>query len=95
MKILDLMGMSKDELEKKKQKRTAKALARKQASLVDKLEDERDDLVAKRESLLEIKTDEVNVDTWAEDFHRAKVNITLKEKEIEIAKETEEEYFSE
>lgn len=95
MKILEILGQSKDQLEEKKKARVGKALARKQAALLDDLEEKKDNLSMKLANLLEIKTDTVNVETWATDYHNAKMEYVLIEEEIKLAKETQAEFFTE
>lgn len=94
MKILEILGASKEAKEKKAIERAGRALSRGQGALVDRLEAEKDALQDKLEKLLDIKVGNIS-ESWNEDFHKAKVDLKLKLAEIEIAKETTEEYFSE
>lgn len=93
MKILSLLTQSKKDVTKSKAERKAKALSRKQESLIDTLEDRRDDLQARKETLLTLTVDS-NIDTWNQDYQDIQVELHLITKQIEIAKETSEDLFS-
>jgi hypothetical protein len=95
MKILEILSQDKETLEKKKAERVAKALARKQEALIDKLEDQKDTLLAKKDSLLSITVSSVNQETWNDQLQETLVELTTLDKQIEIAKNTSEEFFSE
>lgn len=94
MKILSLFNQSKEEKQEKANLRAAKALKRGQEALIDKLEADKDKLLGKMEKLLDVSSGSV-ASNWNEEFQAAKVDLVMKEKEIELAKETNKEYFSE
>lgn len=95
MKILEILGQSKDQLEEAALGRKAKALKRNQEKLVDKLEEKRDNLESKKANLLAVNSKTVNEDTWNEEFQNVQVELATIGEEIRIAKETMEEYFTE
>lgn len=94
MKILSIFTLSKEEKEKKAAERAARTLQRGQGALIDKLEAEKDKLEETMHKLLNLKVGDVDAN-WNQKFQDAKVALTLKSKEIEIANETTEEYFTE
>lgn len=94
MKILSLFTMSKEDRQKKEVERLGKTLFRRQEDLVDKLDSEKDKLEDKIHALENLAPDKVNVDTWNKDYHEARLDLKLKEAEIEIAKEISKELFS-
>ena len=94
MKILDLLGIDKETRKANKTKRIGKALQRSQDSLIDDLEARRDDLLETKESLLSQKIDKVDPKTWNSKYHNSITELMMIEKEIEIAKATMEELFS-
>lgn len=95
MKILEILGQSKDQLEEAALLRKAKALKRNQERLVDKLEEKRDNLESKKANLLAVNSKTVNEDTWNEDFQNVQVELATIGQEIRIATETMNEYFTE
>ncbi len=94
MRILSLFAVSKEERELKEQKRVARALKRGQEALIDKLEKRRDDAVETIERLVEGKISNINTSTFNEDYHAAKVDLMLVDKEIAIAKEVQEDLYT-
>ena len=95
MKILAILTQSKKSVEKNKALRKAKALYRKQGTLMDKLEEKRDEQISKREQLLSITLENVNEDTWNEEYQACQVEMKMLDAQIQIAKETYDELFSE
>lgn len=95
MKILEILGQSKDQLEEAALGRKAKALKRNQEKLVDKLEEKRDDLEAKKSNLLAVNSKTVNEETWNTEFQDVQVELATIGEEIRIAKQTMDEYFTE
>lgn len=94
MKILDLFKVSKEEREEKKVERLGRALKRGQEKLIDDLEDKRDALQKKKDDLESLSVDKVNEDTWNKEYHQAIVDLKMIDKEIEIAKETMSQLFT-
>ena len=95
MKILEILGQSKDQLEEAALGRKAKALKRNQEKLVDKLEEKRDSIEGKKANLLAVNSKTVNEDTWNEEFQNVQVELATIGEEIRIAKQTMDEYFTE
>lgn len=95
MKILSLFKMSKEDKENKEVERLGRSLKRGQEALIDKLDAEKDKLENTIEKLESLEPSKVNADTWNTDYHKAKVDLKLKEAEIAIAKEISNELFSE
>ena len=95
MKILEILGQSKDQLEEAALGRKAKALKRNQEKLVDKLEEKRDSLESRKANLLAVNSKTVNEDTWNEEFQNIQVELATIGQEIKIATETMSEYFTE
>lgn len=95
MRILTILTASKDATAKKKAERKAKALKRKQESLIDSLEDKRDDLLSKKEELESVTMDSVNENSWCKEYHQSKIDLKLIQTEIDIAQEVLQEMFSE
>lgn len=94
MKILQILGQSKEQLAQAALTRKANAIKRNQETLIDKLEEKRDEIKDKQDKLVSVTVDKVNEKTWAEDYHKTKVDLALIEKEIEIAKDTLKEFFT-
>lgn len=96
MKILELLGLSKTDKDKKAQERIGRQLKRGQEKLIDDLDAKRDALVTKKEKLESITADtaQSQIDSWNNDYHKILVDLKLIDKEISIAKETLEEMFS-
>lgn len=94
MKILSLFSATKEEREKKAAVRVAKALKRGQEALIDKLEDRKDKAEETIAKLLEGKISNINTDTFNETYHKAKLDLVLVEKEIEIANSVKEELYA-
>ena len=94
MKILDLFKVSKEEREEKKVERLGRALKRGQEKLIDDLDDKRDALQKKKDDLESLSVDKVNEDTWNKEYHQAIVDLKMIDKEIEIAKETMSQLFT-
>lgn len=94
MKILQILGQSKEELAKAALTRKANAIKRNQETLIDDLEAKRDDVQAKQDKLISVSVDKVNEKTWAKDYHETTMELALIEKEIEIAKNTLKEFFT-
>lgn len=95
MKILSILTADSKTVEANKAKRSARALKRKQEALIDQLEGERDDILSQKEALENVTVSSVNESTWATEYQACKVNLALKEKEIEMANETLKEFFAE
>lgn len=87
MKILSLFAATKEEREQKAAARTAKALKRGQEALIDKLETRKDKAEETLAKLVEGKIGNINTDTFNETYHKAKLDLVLVNKEIEIANE--------
>lgn len=94
MKILSILGQTKDELQVAALTRKAKALKRNQEKLIDDLEEKRDDSQIKKDKLLSVTVDSVNEKTWNTEYHEVIVSIALLEEEIKIAKNTLTELFT-
>ena len=94
MKILQLFTVSKEEREKRQAQRVAKALKRGQEALLDKLEARKDKAQETIDKLVEGKIDKINVETFNQKYHDAKLEIILVTKEIEIAQEVMKELYS-
>ena len=96
MKILELLGLSKTDKDKKAQERIGRQLKRGQEKLIDDLDAKRDSLVSKKEKLESITADtaQSQIDSWNTEYHKILVDMRLIDKEILIAKETLEEMFS-
>lgn len=94
MKILSLFKMSPEDRQKKELERLGKTLSRRQEDLVDKLDAEKEKLEDKIHILESLEPSKVNVDTWNTDYLKAKVDLKLKEAEIEIAKDISKELFT-
>jgi len=94
MKILSLFSATKEEREKKQAERTAKALKRGQEALLDKLEARADKAQETIDKLVEGKISNINTDTFNETYHKAKLELVLVAKEIEIAQEVMKELYS-
>lgn len=94
MKILDLFKVSKEEREEKKVERLGRALKRGQEKLIDDLDDKRDSLQKKKDDLESLSVDKVNENTWNKEYHQAIVDLKMIDKEIEIAKETMNQLFT-
>jgi len=94
MKILSLFSATQEEREKKAAVRVAKALKRGQESLIDKLEERKDKAEETIAKLVEGKISVINTDTFNETYHKAKLDLMLVEKEIEIAKAVKEDLYS-
>lgn len=94
MKILSILGQSKDDLQAAALTRKAKALKRNQEKLIDDLEEKRDNFQSKKDNLLSVTAETVNDKTWNAEYQEAITEIKLVEAEIKIAKETLEELFT-
>lgn len=95
MKILSLFAVSKEEKELKEQKRIGRALKRGQEALLDKLEARKDEAQETIEKLVDGKINKINTETFNETYHKAKLELVLVAKEIEIAKEVQKELYTE
>lgn len=95
MKILSILGQSKDELQAAALNRKAKALKRNQEKLIDDLEEKKDNFQAKKDKLLSVTAETVNEKTWNAEYHEAIVELELVQKEIEIANKVLNELFNE
>lgn len=95
MKILSILTADKSTVAANKAKRKANALRRKQESLIDSLEDEKDTLLAKKETLETVTIDTVKEDSWAKEYQQVKIDLLMKNKEVEVAKATLLEFFTE
>lgn len=94
MRILEILSQDKETLANKKAERTAKALKRKQESLIDSLEDQRDNLLQKRETLLSITIETVSTENWNREYQSAQVELAMLEAELKIARATLDELFN-
>lgn len=94
MKILAILGTSKDELKQKQLVIVGKQLKRNQEKLIDDLETKSLELEAKKNALETVTFETVNQKTWNDEYHKVLVDTKLINAEIEIAKETLEELFS-
>lgn len=94
MKILSLFTKTQEEKEAKQATRVAKALKRGQEALLDKLEARKDKAQETIDKLVEGKISDINTDTFNEIYHKAKLDLVLVEKEIEIATEVNEDLYS-
>lgn len=94
MKILAILGSSKDELKQKQLNIVAKELKRNQEKLIDDLESKSLDLEAKKNELESVTFETVNKKTWNEEYHKVLVETKLLEAEIKIAKETLADLFA-
>lgn len=94
MKILSILTQSKEVVELNKANRKAKSLKRKQESLIDSLEDKRDDLLSSKEGLLSVTMKSVDEKSWNTEYQRIQVELKMVEAEISIAKETLNELFT-
>ena len=94
MKILSLISKSKEEKDLNNLKRVGRALARKQEELLDKLEARKDAAQDTIDSLLDGEVKNINLDTFNTDYHNAKLELLVVEKEISIAKEVQKELFT-
>lgn len=94
MKILAILGSSKDELKQKQLNIVAKELKRNQEKLIDDLESKALDLEAKKNELESVTFETVNKKTWNEEYHKVIVDSRLLEAEINIAKATLAELFT-
>lgn len=95
MKILSLFKMSQEDKENKEVERLGRSLRRGQEALIDKLEAEKEKLESTIERLETLSPSKVNPDTWNTDYHRAKVDLKLKQAEIDIAKDISNDLFTE
>ena len=93
MKILELLGLSDEKRQQKEALRKAKALKRGQEKLIDKLDAENDALLAKKESLLHAIVNEINEDTWNQEYQDVCVELEILDRKIKIAKKNEKEFF--
>lgn len=94
MKILSLFSATKEEREKRQAERTAKALKRGQEALLDELESRKDKAQATIDKLVEGKIENINTTTFNKEYHKAKLELVLVDKEIEIAKEVMEDLYT-
>lgn len=94
MKILELFKLSKEERADKKVERLARALARKQQELLDKLDARKDDLIEKKETLENLSPDSVNENTWVTEYQEVLVELEVLNAEIAIAEKTNKEFFT-
>lgn len=94
MKILSLFTKTKEEKDAKVAQRVAKALKRGQEALLDSLEARKDVAQETMDRLVEGKISGINTSTFNQTYHEAKLEIVLVEKEIDIAKEVQEELYS-
>lgn len=85
MKILGLFTTTKEEKDAKVAARTAKALKRGQEALIDSLEARKDEAQETLDRLVEGKIKDIDTKTFNKKYHDAKVEITLVDKELEIA----------
>jgi enoyl reductase-like protein len=92
MKILQILTQDKATADQNKAIRKAKSLARNQERLIDKLEDKRDELLMKKENLLQVNLATVE-ETWNDQFQNSIVELALIEKQIEFANATMQEFF--
>ena len=95
MKILSLFSVSKEEKELKEQKRIGRALKRGQEALLDKLEKRKDDAQDTIDKLVHGDINKINTDTFNETYHKAKVDLMLVTKELEIAREVQKDLYTE
>lgn len=94
MKILTLFKMSKEDRTSKEIERLGKSLLRRQEDLIDKLESEKEKLDDKLSALQNLEPGKVNTDTWNKDYQNAKVELKMKEAELNVALDTLKELFS-
>ena len=94
MKILSLFTSTKEEKDAKIAARTAKALKRGQEALIDKLEAREDKAQETIDKLVEGKISSINTETFNETYHKAKLDLVLVAKEIEIAKAVQTELYT-
>lgn len=87
MKILSLFAATPEEREQKAAARIAKALKRGQEALIDGLETRKDKAEETLAKLVEGKISKINTETFNETYHKAKLDLVLVNKEIEIANE--------
>ena len=96
MKILEILGLSKESKDKKAQERIARQLKRGQEKLIDDLDAKKDSLIAKKEKLesISVSSSQSTIDSWNTEYHAILVDMKLLDKEIDIAKETLKEMFT-
>lgn len=96
MKILEILNTDKEELKTKQANRLAKRLKRQQGQLVDDLEEKLDSFKDRKSQLesISIESDTKVIDKWNEDYHETICEIKLLEQEIKIAKDIQEEMFT-
>ena len=94
MKILNYISVTNKEFKSDRKEIVARSLKRKQKAYVDKLETEVDDLSLKIDDLKIIKVEDINVDTWIQEYNEAVVNLTLLKKELKIAKNIYKDLFT-
>jgi hypothetical protein len=93
MKILELLGATKEEREKKAVQRAARTLSRNQDQLIDSIDAELDKQQEIIDNLLNIKADNID-NNWNRKYQDAKVQLELTSARLKIAKETKAELFS-
>lgn len=94
MKILSLFSATPEEREAKAAARIGKALKRGQEALIDKLEERKEKAEETLAKLVEGKISKIDTSTFNETYHKAKLDLTLVSKEIEIANEVMKELYS-
>jgi len=94
MKILSLFTKTKEEKESKQAARVAKALARGQEALIDRLEAQKDACLEKVERMTEGKIADINTNTFNDTYHNAIIEANLIDKQLEIARKTQAELYS-
>lgn len=93
MKILELLGASKESRQEKELARVGRQLKRNQEKLVDDLEAKKDELESEKAKLESVTVKTVNQKTWNEEYHKVLVDLKLISKELEIAQEVQTELF--
>ena len=93
MKILSLLTQSKESKEQKAAERAARGLERGQQALIDRLEAQKDELLSKKEALLDLNVKKIS-DEWNDKFQNILVDLELVDVKIKLANKTLEEYFT-
>jgi len=93
MKFLTLLNQDPTIRQNNKAVRAAKAVKRKQESLIDSLEARKDEAADALDKLKNVTLDNLNQETWAADYHAAQLELQLIDVEIKLANETLTELF--
>lgn len=97
MRILQILGLSKSDKDKKAQERIGRQLKRQQEKLIDDLDAKKDKLLAQKEALesISVETSDSKLESWNSDYQKVTVELALIDKEIEIAGNTLKDLFNE